>query len=30
MDRRQPQDIHVPLYNNGIGPGRRARRPLPR
>ncbi|HEV8116978.1 MAG TPA: tetratricopeptide repeat protein, partial [Thermoanaerobaculia bacterium] len=21
MDRRQPQDIHVPLYNNGIGPG---------
>ena len=30
MDRRQPQDIRVPLYNNGIGPGRRARRPLPR
>jgi hypothetical protein len=21
MDRRQPQDIRVPLYNNGIGPG---------
>jgi len=21
MDRRQPQDIHVPLYANGIGPG---------
>jgi tetratricopeptide (TPR) repeat protein len=21
MDRRQPQDIHVPLYNNAIGPG---------
>jgi nitrate/TMAO reductase-like tetraheme cytochrome c subunit len=21
MDRRQPEDIHVPLYNNGIGPG---------
>jgi Flp pilus assembly protein TadD len=21
MDRRQPQDIHVPLYNNNIGPG---------
>ena len=21
MDRRQPQDIHVPLFNNGIGPG---------
>ncbi len=21
MDRRQPQDIHGPLYNNGIGPG---------
>jgi len=21
MDRRQPQDIHVPLYNNTIGPG---------
>jgi Flp pilus assembly protein TadD len=21
MDRRQPQEIHVPLYNNGIGPG---------
>lgn len=21
MDRRQPQDIHAPLYNNGIGPG---------
>ena len=21
MDRRQPQDIHVPLYNNFIGPG---------
>ena len=21
MDRRQPQDIHIPLYNNGIGPG---------
>src|SRR5262249_20535979 len=21
MDRRQPQGIHVPLYNNGIGPG---------
>lgn len=21
MDRRQPQDIHVPLYNNQIGPG---------
>ena len=25
MDRRQPQDIRVPLYNNGIGPERRAR-----
>jgi hypothetical protein len=21
MDRRQPQDIHIPLYNNAIGPG---------
>jgi len=21
MDRRQPQDIHFPLFNNGIGPG---------
>ncbi|MEO8188751.1 MAG: tetratricopeptide repeat protein [Acidobacteriota bacterium] len=21
MDRRQPEDIHVSLYNNGIGPG---------
>ncbi|MCA1580599.1 MAG: tetratricopeptide repeat protein [Acidobacteria bacterium] len=21
MDRRQPEDIHVTLYNNGIGPG---------
>ncbi len=21
MDRRQPQDIRLPLYNNGIGPG---------
>jgi hypothetical protein len=21
MDRRQPQDIHIPLYNNGIPPG---------
>ena len=21
MDRRQPEDIHVPLYNNAIGPG---------
>jgi tetratricopeptide (TPR) repeat protein len=21
MDRRQPPDIHVPLYSNGIGPG---------
>ncbi|HYB54085.1 MAG TPA: tetratricopeptide repeat protein [Thermoanaerobaculia bacterium] len=21
MDRRQPQDIHVPLFNNAIGPG---------
>ncbi len=21
MDRRQPQDIRTPLYNNGIGPG---------